>query len=410
MAKWVIQGGNPLRGKVKIRGSRKSILAIIPATILASSPCIIDNVPQMKEVRAWIKQLNEWGISASVDGSTIIIDPRGMDSSRVWLNRNTIFPDSIYWMGALLGRKQKFIFEPHYQVDTHLKKFQALGAQIEENEGKLYFSPQQLTGNQIYLDINDAQLTMNLMLASVRAQGTTVIKNAAKDPEVVDLAIFLGAMGANIFGAGTDTIRIEGNNDLIGCRHTIIPDRFEAGMYMIFAAATRGQIEIHQLIPTHLKSISAKLREMGADVREDEESVVVTGRDAYHSIDIKTLPYPGFPVELQLPFTSLLTQARGTSLVTEHFPRFHFEYVSKLQKMGARIKVAGRTVIIQGVTPLTGKSIVVNDVASGTALLVASLIASNVTLLSGTEMWDYGYENLINQLVSLGAEIQKRLD
>lgn len=408
MAKWVIQGGNPLRGKVKVRGSKKSALAIIPATLLASTPCIIDNVPQVKEVNALIQQLNNWGISAFVDGSTVVVDPRGMDLSKIWLHKNTIFPDSIYWMGALLGRKQKFLFDTHHQVDAHLKIFQALGARMEQKEGKLYFPNQQLTGNQIYLDMNDVTLTMNLLLASVRAKGTTIIKNAAKDPEVVDLAMFLGAMGANIFGAGTDTIRIQGNDQLTGCRHTMIPDRFEAGMYMILAAATQGQIEIYQMIPNHLKSISAKLRELGADVCENEESVIVTGKDTYHSIDIKTLPYPGFPVELHQPFTSLLTQARGVSLVTEHFPRFHFEYVPKLQKMGAKIKVAGRTAIIQGVTPLSGKSMDVNDVASGTALLVASLIASNVSVLSGTEVLDGCFEELIDQLVLLGAQIQKK--
>lgn len=409
MEKLVIQGGRPLFGAVKISGSKKSVLALISAALLANEPCIIENVPQSKDVHNYVNILNKIGIrSYDQDASTLIIDPLHIAKSNVSLKQKTRQPISIYLLGALLGRYTEFSIEkPPCSIDHHLKGFYALGANIEQRDGFLYVSAPRLTGSKIYLDSSDIPLTINLMLAAVRAEGVTLLQNAPKDPEVIDLAIFLSAMGARVRGAGTDTIRVEQTNQLRGCMHALIPDRIEAGFYMILAAATRGKIQVDRIIPSHLKPISAKLREMGAEVREEEESIFVSGeKNRFTSIDIKTLPYPGFPIDLVQPFLTLLTQANGTSLVTSYVSSNYFPLVDNLKKMGANIKVVGQTVIVQGLTQLKGQEISIRDSSSSTALLIASLISTKQTILSGCEALKRNDHHLLEKLIELDAAIR----
>jgi UDP-N-acetylglucosamine 1-carboxyvinyltransferase len=262
-----------------------------------------------------------------------------------------------------------------------------------------------LTGARIFLDVVSVGATINIMLAAVRAKGVTVIENAAKEPEIVDVATFLNTMGAQIKGAGTDVIRIRGVSQLRGCRHAIIPDRIEAGTYLIAAAATRGEVSVEQVIPKHLEPLTAKLREMGVRVREDDETLWVQGSSRYRAVDVKTVPYPGFPTDLQQPLTTLLTQAEGVSVVTENIYSARFKQVPELVRMGARIRVAGTTAIVEGPTPLYGTSVTATDLRAGAALVIAGLLAEGETEIAGVGYIDRGYERLEEKLRSLGAEI-----
>jgi UDP-N-acetylglucosamine 1-carboxyvinyltransferase len=323
---------------------------------------------------------------------------------------------SYYLMGVLLGRyKEVIIGYPGgcqlgpRPIDQHLKGFRALGATIAQKDGNLHLTATKLEGARIYLDMVSVGATINILLAAVSAEGKTVIENAAKEPEVIDVATLLSSMGAKIKGAGTDVIRIEGvGKQLHGCRHSIIPDRIEAGTFMIAAAATRGKIQIDQIIPKHVEPISAKLREMGVQIEEEDESLIVSGSGRYQSVDIKTYPYPGFPTDLQQPFTSLLTQAHGTSLVTDNIYFSRFKNVSEIQKMGGKIRVEGRTAIIEGITPLSGTHVHAHDLRVGASLVIAGLMADEATLISGIYHLERGYEQLEQKLSRLGAVIWRK--
>ncbi len=325
MEKLMIKGGRPLYGHVPISGAKNSALALIPATILAESVTVIENLPGIRDVQVFEEILRRLGAEVIRDGDTLRIDGRQlrnlpMDDSSVKKLRA-----SYYLMGAMLGRFGEAVvgmpggcnLGPR-PIDQHIKGFEALGAQVVYKDGSIHLTASRLKGARIYLDVISVGATINIMLAASRAEGVTVIENAAKEPEIIDVATLLSSMGARIKGAGTDVIRIRGKRSLQGCRHSIIPDRIEAGTFMIAAAATVGDVTVENVIPLHLEPLSAKLREMGITVKESDESLRVIGKENYQAVDIKTLPYPGFPTDLQQPFTSLLIQAEGTSLVTDN--------------------------------------------------------------------------------------------
>ena len=295
-------------------------------------------------------------------------------------------------------------------IDQHLKGFEALGAKISYDQGAIHLIADRLIGCRIYLDVVSVGATINIMLAASRAEGQTIIENAAKEPEIIDVATILNSMGAKIKGAGTDVIRIYGTSDLKGCRHPIIPDRIEAGTFMMAAAATQGDIVIDNVIPKHLEPISAKLREMGVTVEEAEDSLRVIGTDAIQPVDIKTLPYPGFPTDLQQPATSLLTRGNGTSIVTDNIYASRFKHVDELRRMGAQIKVEGRSAVIEGVSPLQGARVKATDLRAGAALVVAGLMAEGITEVTGVEHIDRGYEHLEAKLKQLGAETWREVE
>ncbi|MFD1409745.1 UDP-N-acetylglucosamine 1-carboxyvinyltransferase [Kroppenstedtia eburnea] len=412
MEKLMIKGGRPLYGHVPVSGAKNSALALIPATILAESVTVIENLPDIQDVQVFEGILRRLGAEVVRDGDRLRIDGRQLRNLPMAGPSVKKLRASYYLMGAMLGRFGEAVvglpggcnLGPR-PIDQHIKGFEALGAQVVYKDGSLHLTASRLKGARVYLDVMSVGATINIMLAASRAEGVTVIENAAKEPEIIDVATLLSSMGARIQGAGTDVIRIRGKHSLQGCRHSIIPDRIEAGTYMIVAAATVGDVTVENVIPLHLEPVSAKLREMGFSVKESDESLRVIGRETYRAVDIKTLPYPGFPTDLQQPFTSLLTQAEGTSLVTDNIYVSRFKHVDELYRMGADIRVEGRSALIRGGSPLHGATVRATDLRGGAALVVAGLAASGVTEITGVDHIDRGYENLEKKLCSLGAEI-----
>lgn len=413
MDKLYIQGGTPLEGRVQISGAKNSAVALIPATILAESPTTIDNLPDIRDVRIFAKLLEEIGGKTTLTEGQINVDSTKMISTPLANGPVKQLRASYYLMGAMLGRFKKAAvglpggcnLGPR-PIDQHIKGFEALGAKVTTEHGAVFLEAEELTGARIYLDVVSVGATINIMLAAVRAKGQTVIENAAKEPEIIDVATLLTSMGANIKGAGTDVIRIEGVETLKGCRHSIIPDRIETGTYMIAASASRGRVTIEPVIPKHLESLSSKLREMGVSVEENDEQIIIDATKAtFKSVDIKTLVHPGYPTDLQQPMTALLTQAEGTSIVTDTIYSARFKQVDELRRMGANMKVEGRSAIIYGKTPLLGAKVTASDLRAGASLVVAGIIAEGITEISGVEHIERGYENLEEKLTNLGAKI-----
>jgi UDP-N-acetylglucosamine 1-carboxyvinyltransferase len=407
-----IKGGRPLIGRVQIGGAKNSAVAVIPATVLAESGCEIENLPEIRDVDVYAEILRDLGAIVTKDGRCLSVDPSQLSPVPLPDNKVKKLRASYYLIGALLGRfGEVSIGLPGgcdlgpRPIDQHIKGFKALGATVRQSGGILQVHASELTGARIFLDVVSVGATINIMLAAVRARGLTVIENAAKEPEIVDIATFLNTMGAQIKGAGTDVIRIRGVSRLRGCRHAIIPDRIEAGTYLIAAAATRGEVSVEQVIPKHLEPLTAKLRELGVLVREDDETVWVQGGSRYRAVDVKTAPYPGFPTDLQQPLTTLLTQADGVSVVTENIYSARFKQVPELARMGARIRLAGTTAIVEGPTPLYGTSVTATDLRAGASLVIAGLLAEGETEIAGVGYIDRGYERLEEKLRSLGAEI-----
>ncbi|PYI52686.1 UDP-N-acetylglucosamine 1-carboxyvinyltransferase [Paenibacillus flagellatus] len=410
--KLMIAGGRPLRGTVTISGAKNSAVALIPAAILAETTVVLDNLPVISDVGIYTELLSELGAGVVRNGDQMVIDPSSMKSHPMPNGNVKKLRASYYLMGALLGRFGEATiglpggcnFEPR-PIDQHMKGFEALGAEVRNEFGSLHIRAKQLRGAKIYLDVVSVGATINIMLAASRAKGITLIENAAKEPEIIDVATLLNAMGAKIKGAGTETIRIEGVDSLHGCRHSIIPDRIQAGSYMIAAAATRGDVVIDNVIPKHMEALTAKLQEMGVHIYEMDESIRVVGQPEYESVDVKALVYPGFATDLQSPMTSLLTQAKGVSILTDYVYNNRFKHVPELIRMGAKIKVEGRSAIIEG-GPLTAAKVKATDLRAGAALFTAALtVSSGVTEIGGTEYIYRGYENLVSNLRSLGAEI-----
>lgn len=410
--KLMVAGGRPLRGTVTVSGAKNSAVALIPAAILAETTVVLDNLPIISDVGIYTELLTELGASVERSGDQMIIDPKSLKSVPMPNGNVKKLRASYYLMGALLGRFGEATiglpggcnFEPR-PIDQHMKGFEALGAEVRNEYGSLHIRAKQLRGAKIYLDVVSVGATINIMLAASRAKGITLIENAAKEPEIIDVATLLNSMGAKIKGAGTETIRIEGVDSLQGCRHSIIPDRIQAGSYMIAAAATRGDVVIDNVIPKHLEALTAKLQEMGVHIYEMDESIRVVGQPEYESIDVKALVYPGFATDLQSPMTSLLTQAKGVSILTDYVYNNRFKHVPELIRMGAKIKVEGRSAIIEGGV-LSAAKVRATDLRAGAALFTAALtVPSGVTEISGTEYIHRGYENLVPNLRNLGAEV-----
>lgn len=412
MEKLYIAGGRPLYGTVQISGAKNSAIALIPAALLGEEPVVLDNLPHLSDVAIYKEILEEMGASVDWQGDTMTIDPTALVPKEMPNGKVKKLRASYYLMGALLGRFGEAViglpggcnFEPR-PIDQHIKGFEALGAEIINEFGAIRLRAKKLVGTRIYLDVVSVGATINIMLAASRAEGITLIENAAKEPEIIDVATLLNAMGAKIKGAGTETIRIEGVKSLGGCRHSIIPDRIQAGTYMIAAAATRGDVVIDNIIPKHMEAVTAKLQEMGVHVYEMDESIRVVGQPHYEAVDVKALVYPGFATDLQSPMTSLLTQANGTSILTDYVYNNRFKHIPELVRMGARIKIEGRSAVIEG-HPLHAAEVKASDLRAGAALVVAGLTVENgLTVLSGLEYIDRGYDNLVEKLQRLGAEV-----
>lgn len=413
----MIRGGRPLRGSVSISGAKNSAIALIPAAILAESEVVLDNLPILSDVAVYSEILEELGARVKWDGSQMRIDPAHIRSIPMPNGPVKKLRASYYMMGAMLGRfKEATIglpggcnFEPR-PIDQHIKGFEALGATVTNEHGAIHLHAKELRGAKVYLDVSSVGATINIMLAATRAKGATIIENAAKEPEIIDVATLLNSMGAVIKGAGTETIRIEGVAELKGCRHSIIPDRIQAGTYMIAAAATRGDVLIDGVIPKHLEALTAKLLEMGAQVEELDESIRVIGRPDYHHVDVKALVYPGFPTDIQSPMTSLLTQAKGTSVLSDFVYSNRFKHVPELVRMGANIRVEGRSAIIEG-GPLNAAKVKAADLRAGAALVVAGLtVPEGTTEVFGVELIDRGYDHLVPNLRALGADVWRETE
>ncbi|SES19233.1 UDP-N-acetylglucosamine 1-carboxyvinyltransferase [Salipaludibacillus aurantiacus] len=412
MEKLLIEGGHSLEGTVTISGAKNSAVALIPAAILADSKVTIDNLPDISDVETLAFLLEEIGGKTELDNDTLVIHPENMFSMPLPNGRVKQLRASYYMMGAMLGKFNKAVIGlpggcnlgPR-PIDQHIKGFEALGAKVTNEQGALYLQAEELRGARIYLDVVSVGATINIMLAAVKAKGQTIIENAAKEPEIIDVATLLTSMGANIKGAGTNVIRIEGKDELHGCRHSIIPDRIEAGTYMILAAAKGQAVKVDNVIPLHLESLSSKLREMNVGVGVSDDAIYIESKTVLSPVDVKTLVYPGFPTDLQQPMTSLLTKAEGSSIVTDTIYNARFKHIDELRRMGASIKVEGRSALVNGGGRLQGAKVRASDLRAGAALVVAGLMAEGVTEITGVNHIDRGYAYLEDKLKGLGANI-----
>jgi UDP-N-acetylglucosamine 1-carboxyvinyltransferase len=412
MEKLKIAGGYPLKGTIRVSGAKNSAVALIPATILADSPVTIEGLPEISDVEILKGLLEEIGGTVSFSDGEMRVDPSTMIPMPLPNGRVKKLRASYYLMGAMLGRFKKAViglpggcYLGPRPIDQHIKGFEALGAQITNEQGAIYLRADELRGAKIYLDVVSVGATINIMLAAVRAKGRTIIENAAKEPEIIDVATLLTNMGAKIKGAGTDIIRIDGVDSLQGCRHTIIPDRIEAGTFMIMAASVGEGILIDNVIPQHLESLIAKLREMGVSVETRDDQVFISPGASLKSVDIKTLVYPGFATDLQQPFTTLLTKATGSSVVTDTIYGARFKHIDELRRMNANIKVEGRSAIINGPVQLQGAKVKASDLRAGAALVIAGLMAEGITEITGLDHIDRGYSHLVDKLNGLGATV-----
>lgn len=418
MEKFIIKGQKKLNGQVKISGAKNAAVAIIPATILSDEVCRIENVPNISDVTLIGCILEKMGAKVKlINKSSLEIDPRGISSSDASYDLVKKMRASSYLLGVLLGRFHSasvpfpggcnFGVRP---IDQHLKGFSALGADSKVENGVVKVKANKLTGSSIYLDIVSVGATINIMLAATKAQGLTIIENAAKEPHIVDLANFLNSMGADITGAGTDCIKIRGVKKLSGTSYSIIPDQIEAGTYMVAAAATCGNVLIKNVIPKHLESISAKLQEIGATVEEIGDAVRVIGNRHINKCNIKTMPHPGFPTDMQPQISALLSIADGTSIVNESVWDNRFKYIDELGKMGANISVDGKIAVVNGVKELIGAPVKAIDLRAGAAMIIAGLCAKGNTTIENIHYIERGYENIVEKLSNLGADIKKIIE
>lgn len=408
-----IEGGHKLNGTVRIDGSKNATVALIPAAILANEVVTIYGVPDISDVHALTNILSELNIKVTrEENGDLVIDPTKMENNALITDVVTQLRASYYFMGALLGKYGKVEIKmpggcdlgPR-PIDLHIKGFEALGAEITYEHGNYILEAENLVGNGVFLDIASVGATINIMMAAVYAKGRTVINNAAKEPEIIDVATLLNKMGANIRGAGTNEITIEGVDYLGGCNHEIIPDRIEAGTYIVLAAAAAEEVVVENIIPLHLDSLLSKLHDMGVDLEVHVDSVTIRGGNKLKAVDISTNTYPGFATDLQSPFATLLTQAEGTSHITEKIYKERFKAVSELQRLGAQAKVITGQAEITGVTPLFGGQVKATDLRCGAALVIAGLIAEGVTEIRDIYHIDRGYADIDQKLTQLGAKI-----
>lgn len=418
MEKYIINGGKPLKGEVQISGAKNAAVAIIPAAILAQDVCIIDNVPMISDVEVALEILSYMGAGVKrLDKNKIEIDTSRITDSTVPYDLARSTRGSSYFLGALLGRfKRAKVPLPggcdlgSRPIDQHIKCFEALGAKADIQHGIVDLSAERLIGTQIYFDKVTVGGTINALLACCKAEGLTIIENAAKEPHIVDLANFLNSLGADIMGAGTDVIKIKGVSELHGAEYSVIPDQIEAGTFMVAAAATGGDILMKNIIPKHLEPITAKLRKIGVvvEVEHDVDNMRVRGNGKYTCTDIKTSPHPGFPTDMQPQMTTLLSMCEGTSMVTESIFDTRFKYVDELRRMGADITVDSRVAVVRGVEHLTGAPVKACDLRAGAALIIAGLAANGVTEIEDIYHVERGYEEFEIKLRGLGADIVKR--
>lgn len=415
MDKFIVKGGRRLTGEVTISGAKNAAVAILPAVILSDEPCVIENVPSISDVTISLRILSEMGAEVTNIGKDAYrIDPMGIDKCCVPYETARKMRASYYFLGALLGKfNQARVSMPggcplgDRPIDQHLKAFSALGAEYNLSQGMIDLSADKLTGNQIFFDVVTVGATMNAMLAAVKAEGLTVIENAAKEPHIVDLANFLNSMGANIMGAGTDVIKIRGVERLHGTNYAVIPDQIEAGTFMIAAAATKGDVLIKNVIPKHLESITKKLEKIGVNIEQYDDSIRVWCDGPLVKANVKTTPHPGFPTDMQPQIATLLTLAEGTSIVTEGVWEQRFRYVDELRRMGANITVNGKVALVEGTGRLMGAPVKACDLRAGAALIIAGLAAQGVTEIEDIFHIERGYDCMEGKLRALNAEIEK---
>lgn len=407
-----IEGGKDLSGTIRISGAKNATVALIPAAILSDEEATICNIPEITDTEALCDILSYLNVDVKRASESIIINPSNMKNIEIKEEFSKKLRASYYFMGALLGKfKEAVIGMPGgcylgpRPIDLHLKGFEALGATITQEAGSIHLKAEKLTGAKIYLDFASVGATINIMLAAVKAEGMTVIENAAKEPEIIDLANLLNSMGANIKGAGTGEIRIQGVTELHGTRHAIIPDRIEAGTYITLAAVAGDEVKIDNIIPHHLEALIAKLREMGVDIEVHTDHVIVRGRKEMKAVDFKTSTYPGLATDLQQPLVTLLTQATGVGMVTDTIYSDRFKNCFELNKMGANIKVQGNSAIVQGPSKLSGARVKATDLRAGASLVIAGLIADGVTEIGNTYHIDRGYSNIEDKLNNIGAKV-----
>ncbi len=407
-----IEGNHELSGTIRISGAKNATVALIPAAILTDEEATICNVPEITDIDALCDILDELKVDVKRASESIIINPKNMQNIEIAEKYSKKLRASYYFMGALLGKYKKAImYFPGgcsigaRPIDLHLKGFEALGATVTNEKNKYIVEAEELKGANIYLDIASVGATINIMLAAVKAKGVTIIDNAAKEPEIVNVATFLNNMGAKITGAGTSTIRIEGVEHLHKCFHEVIPDRIEAGTYIIIGALCGKNLKIDNIIPEHIDSLLSKLEEMGTDLQIGTDYVLISKANKYKSTNIKTLVYPGFPTDLQQPFTVLLTQCCGKSKVTETIWENRFMHIAYLNSLGADITIKNQTATIMGPTKLTGTSVVATDLRAGAAMVAAGLVAEGTTTITNVEHILRGYEQIVEKLTSVGAKI-----
>lgn len=415
MENFVIKGGRELFGEVSISGAKNAAVAIIPAALLADDVVRIENIPNISDVRLIIQILDRMGAGIKmINKNTIEIDSRSVQCQAVPYELASHFRASYYLIGVMLGRfKNAEVAMPGgcdfgvRPIDQHIKGFEMLGAKVETVNGMVCAKADKLVGASIYMDVVSVGATMNVMLAAVLSRGLTVIENAAKEPHIVDLANFLNSMGADVRGAGTDVIKIRGVEKLHGCTYSIIPDQIEAGTYMVAAATCGGDVLIKNVIPKHLESISAKLEEAGAEIIEYDDAVRVTRFKNLTKCNVKTMPHPGFPTDMQPQMAVLLSLAKGTSILSESVWDNRFQYVGQLLRMGADIQVDGKIAVIEGVEKLTGVNVKATDLRAGAAMIIAGLIAEGETTVEDIQYIDRGYEDVIEKFGLLGADIKR---
>ena len=413
MERYVIRGGKPLRGLVPIYGAKNAALALIAAAILTEEPVIINNLPDVSDINVLLEAISQIGAGVErISRHKVRITGATVNSHQVNYDYISKIRASYYLLGALLGRFHTAeVAMPGgcvigaRPIDQHIKGFEALGAKVSLSNGQIRAKAENLRGNHIYFDVVTVGATINIMLAAALAEGNTVIENPAKEPHVVDLANMLNSMGARIRGAGTDVIRIKGVPTLHATEYTVIPDQIEAGTFMFAAAVTGGEITVANVIPKHLESITSKLVEIGCDVVEYDEAVTVRALEQLKATQVKTLPYPGFPTDMQPQITTALALAKGSSTVTESIFENRFKYVAELARMGAKIKVEGNTAIITGVKKLTGARVCAPDLRAGAALVLAGMRAEGTTIVDDIKYIQRGYEAFDEKLRSLGADI-----
>ena len=410
-----IEGGHKLNGTVRISGAKNATVALIPAAVLADGPVDLYGVPEISDVAALAVLLKELNCEVDIKGEHVRIDPTNMLDLPLVSEAVNKLRASYYFMGVLLGKYKKVqirmpggCYLGPRPIDLHLKGFEALGAKITYEDDTYTLEAEELVGNNIYLDFASVGATINIMFAAVKAKGKTVIENAAKEPEIIDVANLLTKMGARIRGVGTDTITIEGVEELHGTFHEVIPDRIEAGTFLVIAAAAGEKVVVQNVIPQHLDALISKLKEMGIKMEIVADSIVVYGKEGeLKPVNVKTQVYPGFATDLQQPLTTLLTQANGLSSVTETIYVERFKHCEQLNKMGAAITVGDSASLIAGPTPLHGARVMATDLRCGAALVVAGLMAEGKTEITNVYHIDRGYDNIDHKLITLGARIMR---